>query len=283
MFRRASRHDFDVCGPILRNGWLAGKTRGALSVLAALGLLICSPIWADVDEGLVLHAPFEGDCTDVSGNEHHGIVDGTPTYQAGPEGLAIGLPGGVYVDFGSSTDFQFGAGSFTIAFWVKAGVQDSAVLSKYRGETSWGQPGWNLQAENTPTFLDGIRLDYYDDEGNGGEGPGAPLWTGPEALDDTWRHVAFVMDRDGARGIAYLDGNEVHDYDATNLGSADNSTELYLGWRGNWNTFNGLIDELRIYDRALVPYEVQVLAGHPVIFADGFESGGMGVWSSAVP
>jgi hypothetical protein len=73
-----------------------------------------------------------------------------------------------------------------------------------------------------------------------------------------WQHVAYVLDAAGSR--LYVDGAVVGEGPAP----ATNRTPI-LGFIGSMdgyrNLFQGALDELRLYDRALTADEVAVLAG----------------------
>jgi hypothetical protein len=77
-----------------------------------------------------------------------------------------------------------------------------------------------------------------------------------------WHHVAVVLG--GSGGILYLDGAQVGSNATMTLRPADlaDPPNYYIGKsQFTWDpTFDGNIDELRIYNRALSPTEIQALA-----------------------
>jgi hypothetical protein len=77
-----------------------------------------------------------------------------------------------------------------------------------------------------------------------------------------WKHVAVVLGPSG--GILYVNGAQVGANAAMTLRPADlgNTQNSWIGRsQFSWDpTFDGNIDELRIYDRALSPAEIQALA-----------------------
>ena len=82
--------------------------------------------------------------------------------------------------------------------------------------------------------------------------------------DDQWHHVAVTLDADSDISDAklYVDGNEEEissyvpfavntgDFFDVRIGHYDNVYDLY---------FDGLIDDVRIYDRVLTPAEIDEL------------------------
>jgi len=79
---------------------------------------------------------------------------------------------------------------------------------------------------------------------------------------DTWTHVAVTFDGTSLR--LYVDGTLTN---TTAISGAMSGSDgpLRIGGNAIWNEwFDGLIDELRIYDRALSPTEIQTDMQTPV-------------------
>jgi hypothetical protein len=88
-----------------------------------------------------------------------------------------------------------------------------------------------------------------------------PLLSEFVVTDGNWHHIGFVWD--GSYRHLYFDGTEVaRDIDSlTMLESADGG--LYIGAGNTLDAagfFSGLIDDVRIYDQALSPEEIENLA-----------------------
>ena len=178
---------------------------------------------------------------DVSGNGHPGTVSGAAWTNDGRYGGALSFDGtDDRVDLGSlGTFYQSG---FTLEAWVKKASdtkKDVAVLGTWTA-TSAGPMIWVDHLEGRYRLTNGQGLESYLDSG---ESPVA----------DTWQHLAATFDGTIAR--FYVDGTEVADRTVSGSGGSDT-------WRiGAYDAtpngfFDGVIDEIRIYSRALTGAEI---------------------------
>ena len=229
----------------------------------------------DINDGLVAYYPFDGNANDLSGNGNHGQVTNL-TLTRGVSGDTRGayLFGGFYnqghIRIPNSASLKFTDG-FTFACYVKP--------------TSWGgMDGWaNYVASGgnqcifaKSTDRNGPHLSFSgDDSGMNvkvGTMHSASQWTSI-ATDgqfqgnhkNEWVHVAVTYSKKQAR--LYIDGNLVKQKNITANFSTLNTNDFYLGafprpesgidW---WCPMNGVMDEVRIYNRELNPAEVNELA-----------------------
>jgi hypothetical protein len=74
-----------------------------------------------------------------------------------------------------------------------------------------------------------------------------------------WMHAAFTFD--GTATTMYINGGPFAPYKGFSLGPAPQA-QIVIGasWRGGGQSFNGFLDDVRIYNRALTPAEVWALA-----------------------
>ncbi len=88
----------------------------ALASVSGPGTAYASSIY----DGLVAYWPFEGNALDVSGNGHHGTVNGATLAQDrfGNPDSAYDFSSGAYIDVATSSLLEI-TGSMTISVWVK--------------------------------------------------------------------------------------------------------------------------------------------------------------------
>lgn len=141
----------------------------------------------------------------------------------------------------------------TCCAWVKTTDTTEAIISWGTGETG---AKWNLGTESSGR----LQLDVGD-----GAIVGSTV-----ICNDTWHHIAVVLEDDGTPNVneiqLYVDGmleipssvdnRVIH----TVIGGAESLNVMIGAWVPGGAYFQGLIDEVRIYDRALSEEEVRAVA-----------------------
>jgi len=197
--------------------------------------------------GLVAHYTFDGHANDGSGNGYDGVENGTPTYKAGVIGQALSLNG--FASYVSVDSVGIGsAASRTIAGWAKADTDalgDWTNVFGFTGPNTDGQffdieivgGGANTTAGHFGLHRHGWQMDITDN-------------------DEEWHHLAATFD--GTTVALYGDGRLVNTAAADNVNTPG---QVQIGMREGYDPFEGLIDDLRIYDIALSSEEIAWIAG----------------------
>ena len=204
----------------------------------------------DQDLTLVGHWKFDEDggtsAADASGNGNHGAISGA-TWTTGKAGGALQFDGGDdYVGVGNGPSLNL-AGLITIAAWVKPTITD--------GLRDIVAHGYTL-SPNAAVFLR-INAGKYEI----GSWNGKNHFTSfsiPSGDVNNWVHLAGVFD--GVAWRLYRNGVQVSALnDAT--GAVTVNANWAIGSRGTGTErfFQGSIDEVRIYNRALSAAEIQAL------------------------
>jgi hypothetical protein len=225
-----------------------------IAVLYAAGPLKLGPQPEDPGvDGLLAYYPldaaYRGSTPDASGNGNDGTIMGDPDFVEGMVAQAMDLDGdGDYVDCGSNPLFGMQeTNEMTAACWLTI----RSIPAAWAGIVAKGEHAWRMSNVNLdPRFHFGISF-----------------WTEPTpSIDgvtavgyDEWHHVAGVYGN-GSVSV-YLDG--VLDASAetsTPIMANEYNVEIGRNPEGTDRTWDGLIDELLIYNRALSENEILFLA-----------------------
>ena len=215
-------------------------------------------IAAPVDPGttglMALYA-MEGNAQDTSGKNSHGTINGMTAYDNGYSGQALIFNGtNTYVDLPIGT--------------LMTSLADTTVATHvyFNGVAGAWQRIFDFGSGTANYMFLTPRLDVA--------GPmrfairtatvGEQAVESPASMSVGWHHVAVVIDSKTMTLRLYLDGEQVGSA-ATTLLPKDlgNTTQNWLG-RSQWAAdayFGGMLDEFRIYNRALSAAEVRYLAG----------------------
>jgi hypothetical protein len=202
------------------------------------------------DDGLIAHWDFadgRGNVAhDRSGNNHHARLHG-PKWIADGDYTAIAFDGrDDYVDCGAASAFKL-AGPYSLCVWVKH--EQIGGWQNYIGNYVGGVSGYVI-AQN------GGRLHFH----NGGTLPHVLNSEYPPVAPDTWRHVAAVYDGGSMR--IYMDGLPVATQNVDGQSTPSAEQNLRLGsYHAGSEYFHGLMDDVRIYNRALSPQQIARLYG----------------------
>jgi len=217
--------------------------------------------------GLVAEYHFNGDATDSSGNGNNGVINGA-TFVPGVSGQALSFDGvDDFIRAGDILDSTFtGANSrFTIGAWIKPGAVNDVVIVAKSADSRHAEDQrqfYFLFAESKLNF-------HWDGNLDGSSYRGV---IGSSVFSDLnkWYNVVAVYDGTKAvdsRVSLYVNGIAETTTIRLSLGNPssipDGTAQLGIGAAVNsagtlsrYN-FNGTIDEVRIYNRALSADEIK--------------------------
>ena len=134
------------------------------------------------------------------------------------------------------------------------------IVSKRAGAAPYAQYSIGLSSGDSYVWAAGSKITFLFREATGIEKGG---YTTSDIDISGWTHVCVVLDRTAGTVYVYINGVSVPvtlDHDDA-LPTVNNNSPLYVG--GNpavSSLYQGLIDEVRIYDRALSAPEIQGIA-----------------------
>ncbi len=212
--------------------------------------------------GLVAHYTLDGNFADGTGATNNGgVASGVPEFACGVSGTAVALNGGndfIRIPGGNTNNVnrEFGSEDFTLSLYFKPiGTNGTQYLVSKRDTNCNNLRFFTIRyAPLTETVSVLLRQDNQqariDHQINNG---------------DCWQHITVV--RDDNRVRLYLNGIEVGEAGTSSRVDISNDGELIIGsteCRLNGETaFDGLIDEVRIYQRSLRDSEVENLYEQP--------------------
>ncbi len=222
----------------------------ALTVLANSGLA-----QSFLTDGLMAYYPFNGNANDASGNSFNGApFDVTLTSDR------FGTAGGAYAFNGSDSVVTVGQlastnlSALTMSAWIKPAVVPSVqgtVISK------WAAFASSLADYNLVLFSD-MTMEL----GNGRHGSAQGLVTTNSLVVGQWQHVVATIDPSGM-GTILINGVVRAKRSVSPLVAPGTEPvrigEIVTATGSVVDSFNGSIDDVRLYNRALSETEVQQL------------------------
>jgi hypothetical protein len=194
--------------------------------------------------GLVARYTFESNGNDLSGNSNNAVVANNILYQPGEAGLAAVFDGSSsYFDIPESPSLIL-TGPMTIAAWVNPANENNFVALV---DKDYNYLGYTFYLAYNQVFMQ-----------ISSTSSSSRLYAGNVPVN-TWSHIAGVYD--GSQILIYVNGVLVGQTPAGGLSNC--AKDLYIGMYGSPGSgryFPGLMDNVRIYNRALSAAEVQNLS-----------------------
>ncbi|MCH7720338.1 MAG: LamG domain-containing protein [Planctomycetes bacterium] len=219
----------------------------------------------DPGSGLIAYYPFDGDALDRSASGNDGTEFGDVAYAPSGCGMAVVFDG-VDDHIELCEPLLLNGTDFTIAFWMQTTDTGTYIIHSYAPadpEQDWSQQESLIigtESSGTDTLI------YQS-------GWGMHLINDAAVVDGDWHHLVFTHDDDnGDYGSysAYLDG--VFQASDTPGWGETVPTDTWIGESVDEYTstadFEGMLDELRVYDRILCLEEIVLLASKNPCFAD---------------
>jgi hypothetical protein len=142
--------------------------------------------------------------------------------------------------------------NFTVSLWFWSGTSDTALE-----ETEWilsrGTPYGSAQISDQIGLRrdgEGNRVLTYQGPGN----PDHPIGPSGKVERWKWHHLAFA--REGMAGHVFLDGVKLTAMEKSDFPTANPDTFFFGGSCTGEGNFEGRLDEIAVFDRALSKEEI---------------------------
>jgi hypothetical protein len=207
----------------------------------------------NIKKGLVAYYPFNGNANDESGNNNNGKITGA-TFVAdkfGEPSKAMNFNGsGNCVEIANSPTINI-AGSLSVSCWIYPRTAENYESWVAKVNSNGSKSQWRFGFGDPAPASFGLTVwnsEWYD------------FWTSKKAIPlNTWSHVLLIADQQQHVVSYYLNGELVDTITGIKEFSGSNDP-LFIGHqKDDYAFFDGLIDEVRIYNRTLNADEVKQL------------------------
>ena len=205
------------------------------------------------DRGLVAHWTFDegtGEVArDVTGNGHDATLKNTE-WVPSPRGHALRFTSKDSLAQYANVESMMLSGDTTLAVWVKTDV--SVAPNTHR--LMFGDSGYAVQRNGNLAVDSYNRLSFEW----GNDRTSASILAPGALMNGSWKHVVAVANSQALHVTLYVDAAVVAETPMPLPISKTSAKERITGWFYN-GFFQGDLDDIRLYSRALSPAEVQGL------------------------
>jgi hypothetical protein len=210
--------------------------------------------------GLIAFYPFSGNANDLSGNKNHGLknqVIESPDRLGNSNSSYLFNGIDSYIEMPKLSNIDIGANTFSISLWINVLPLNTIWSSKFlaKGRNSFVISTFDNGSSRLPNSEKnyGIGWDTY----------GKNYGIYPDILPlNGWNHIVCVRT---FSGYDYYVNNKKYSlpFNNHNISKSDLNFPLILGKDNIQGViFNGYLDDIRIYNRALTQEEITYLANN---------------------
>ncbi|MHB1051258.1 MAG: LamG domain-containing protein [Bacteroidota bacterium] len=228
-------------------------------VATGVGSVLISVSWGSTHgvSGLAHWWTGDGTAHDQQGTSH-GLLQNGASFAPGIIGQAFAFDGYNDVVTVSNPNLNFDTSNFSISVWVKANAYTEycTIISKREETGNW--QGWWL---GRTLELGGVWRFEYGQVGNT-----ANVYSDVHAVTGVFVHITVVVNRTEHIAQLYINGslqpNHLGQSSTKTVGSVHSNDPLRIGRgalnsnTGNYVPWNGLIDHVKLFNKALTKEEV---------------------------
>jgi hypothetical protein len=237
---------------------------------------------------LVAHFPFEGSIADAKNGVTGGVASGSSSFVPGRKGLAYKGSSNAFIVYSNPGPVAT-LTSFTVSLWINTNRHDGGAMGLFalakQDGSFWGNFFLFIEGQN-PANREEMFMKLHFEKNNA---PFVEHWLEPNGdfrakdMYGAWRHIAWTYDATTSKVGWYINGQkkalpagaETRSADpaGTPLGPLNfkNPTKFIIGGFQNnagapfnapesWMlNYTGMLDEFRIYNKALSEIEISAL------------------------
>ncbi len=227
---------------------------GTKTVTSSVTVNVSTPVLIPTAVGYwKLNSDSGTDVPDSSGNLFSGVLINGPVWAAGYMGNSVKFDGvNDYITFGNKTSFNI-TGDLTITAWInhRSNSDSDAIMSKGDCDKKACPFGLRINSTGSVCFVE-----------NNGSVEMDIVCTAEKISLNTWTHVSAT--RTGSTIRIYLNGVLKKTATVSKTPTA-NTSSLNVGGIGGvaGYTFDGRIDDVRLYNKALISTQIQKIMAQP--------------------
>ena len=204
------------------------------------------PLPNDIERGVLVYYPFDGQAQDTSGNGRHAETSGDTSYELGAKANAITLDGAEQSL--SLTDTSgFSEYAATLAFWLK--MSDMPSIN-----TSILQKDQDIQLQMTSSGRLVVQL------WNAQQNAYMDIYTlASEQATGQWEFYTIGLNNLAKTGDIYVNGRRIDSFSIPEVVASLNRTNSSLIMGGGDDNTTVSLDEFRVYERVIEGDEVAML------------------------
>jgi len=191
--------------------------------------------------------------SDTSGYSNNGTLMNNPSWSndiPGKNGSSLSFDGtNDYINIGIRESLQMRDGSVTVEFWIKPNTWAGGYRGLFVGSAGGGLQGYGVTLHTNGTKIVG---EIYGSLG------GRQLVSRNIGIKiGEWNHIAIVFEGENNFIQGFLNGNEKFKVSINDPGSVVSTSGFFIGSHvGSSWFYNGLMDDIRVYKRALTEAEI---------------------------
>ncbi len=223
-----------------------------LSLLLVVGIYTAQAINEDT---LLLYLPFDDGAgktpKDASGNGNKASINGDLKWVKGKFNGALEFDGGAenFVEVAHSADLE-GMKQLTVEAWVQPFGTDALARGIVSKRAAW-QAGdvYNLFSWNESKFWARVNAKS-----------GEQISSESILENKKWMHLAYIYDGKTKKQLLYVNGELENEVDHPEAEVSEGGEPIWIGTlnQGYAQTWNGLIDEVRIWSSVLTEDDIKL-------------------------